>query len=100
MSEASGTVSPLHPAAETQSDSTHSSARAEAIAARDAVRAELEQVRAERNRLNDRIRALDAELDTLSSVVATFDRRRAREQEAAKPVRRARRNGSQTGGAS
>ena len=53
-------------------------------------RHELASLRTQRDTMNDAIRARQADVDTLASVVAMFDRRAGVEAKAAEPVRRAR----------
>jgi hypothetical protein len=66
----------------------HEQARAAAQRALVDAGAELAGLRTERDALNDRIRLLGAQVDTLGSVVAAFDRRARVEAEAARPIRR------------
>lgn len=71
-------------AATVKGDSIRVRARAEL----DAMRAELAEMRAQRDALNDRIRQRVAEAETLASAVALFDRRAAVEADAGRPPRR------------
>jgi hypothetical protein len=73
---------------DSSADSTPVDVRATARAELDRRRHELVALRAERDRLNDVIRARVAELDTHASVVRLLDKRAPVEEQAARPLRR------------
>ena len=71
-------------------EATHADAAATARRALQQSRSALAAMREQRDRLNDQIRTLGAEVDTLAAVVGAFERRAKIEAQAAKPVRRTR----------
>lgn len=76
-------------------EATHADAVATARLALAQTRSALEATREQRDRLNDQIRVMSAEADTLAAVVGAFDRRAKIEAQAAKPVRRKRSTSSE-----
>lgn len=69
-------------------DTPHRRARSALTASCEAAEARLEQLRTQRDAMNDEIRLLVEEVTTMRSALGVFDRRASTEQEAARPRRR------------